>query len=36
MPEQPTEDDEDDMPLALVTLFHSDIEDSDFDEFMSD
>ena len=34
MPEQPTEDeempldDEDDLPLALATLFHSDIEDS--------
>jgi hypothetical protein len=42
MPEQPTEDeempldDEDDLPLALATLFHSDIEDSDFDGFMSD
>jgi hypothetical protein len=42
MPEQPTEDeempldDEDDLPLALATLFHSGIEDSDFDGFMSD
>jgi hypothetical protein len=38
MPEQPTEDeempldDEDDLPLALATLFHNDIEDSDFDD----
>jgi hypothetical protein len=29
-------DDEDDLSLALATLFHSDIEDSDFDGFMSD
>ena len=42
MPEQPTEDeempldDEHDLSLALATLFHSDIEDSDFDGFMSD
>ena len=29
-------DDEHDLPLALASLFHSDIEDSDFDGFMSD
>jgi len=29
-------DDEDDLPLALASLFHSDIEDSDCDGFMSD
>ena len=29
-------DDEDDLPLALASLFYCDIEDSDCDGFMSD
>ena len=34
--EMPLVHDEDDLPLALASLFHSDIEDSDFDGFDSD